>query len=169
MQLRWVFLLLTVVVAGCDVSADRSPARSVSKSEIERQAKEGAYALISVGDLESRVSQRENMILIDASPEAVFRRGHILGSTHYLFPDDANLDRPWDEVDFGGPAADDFARTLGDDKSVPVVVYAENDGSFRSHQAASWAKRLGFSKVERFAGGLAAWKDAGYETRSIKD
>ncbi len=129
-------------------------------------ANQADYTFINTKDLAELIHQRSNMILIDARPEPIFRKGHILGSTSFLFPDRTPVD-PWSETTHGGPSPETYARQLGQDKAIPIIVYGENAQSQRSHQAALWARRLGYKNVRRFVGGLAAWMDAGEQTRSL--
>ncbi|MBQ3370994.1 MAG: rhodanese-like domain-containing protein [Mogibacterium sp.] len=48
-------------------------------------------------------------------------------------------------------------------KDVPVVVYCGFVKCQRSHQAAMFLKKQGFKTVYRYAGGISAWVDAGYD------
>lgn len=154
---------ILLFLAGC---GSRTPVVTEPSSEQLAQAKEAGYTFVNTKDLATLIHQRSNMILIDARPEPVFRRGHILGATPFHFPDRIEAD-PWKEATHGGPEPESYARQLGQDKEIPIIVYSENAQSQRSHQAALWAKRLGYKNVRRFVGGLAAWMDAGEETRSL--
>lgn len=157
---------LSLILVGCQSSTPIVAAKS--QEAIKQEAKEGGYQLLSTKELAERVSSRSNMVLIDTTPREHFQRHHILGATHYLFPADAKAET-WDVNKYGGPDSDDFARRLGKEKGLPVVFYAEDSHSLRSHHAASWAKKLGFTQVYRYAEGLAGWTKSGNETRSVND
>lgn len=156
---------ILIVLAGC---SSQPPVVTEPTPEQVEQAKQVGYDFINTKDLADLIHQRSNMILIDARPEPVFRKGHILGATPFLFPDRIDADS-WKEATHGGPSPETYARQLGPDKEIPIIVYADNAQSHRSHQAALWAKQLGYKKVSRFVGGLAAWIDAGEETRSLTE
>ncbi len=48
-------------------------------------------------------------------------------------------------------------------KDKPIVVYCGFTGCARSHQAAMYLRKQGFTNVYRYVGGIAAWVDAGFE------
>jgi rhodanese-related sulfurtransferase len=132
------------------------------------QAERAGYRFIGVEELSESIHARRNMILIDARPEPEFRRGHILGATNFCFPDRLELE-PWSEASHGGASPEIYGRQLGRDPAIPVVIYAGDAASARSHQGAAWAVKLGFKKVSRCLGGLAAWVAAGEETRTMNE
>jgi len=52
------------------------------------------------------------------------------------------------------------------DKDKPLVFYCESERCYRGCLAAADAKKLGYKRVYMLAGGLPAWKGAGYEIES---
>jgi rhodanese-related sulfurtransferase len=74
--------------------------------------------------------------------------------------------KEWDTDAMDGMSREEFAEPLGADLDMPIVIYSEDLASPRSHTAAYWASKLGFTNVSRYAGGIRAWKAAGNETRS---
>lgn len=159
-----IFAALLLAV-GCASQAPEPPPKS--PETLAREAKEGRYRLIETEALAERILSRSNMILIDATSPEQYARHHLLGATNYLFPIQGPAEE-WDPNTFGGPNPDDFARQLGPDKEIPVIVYSENSASMRSHHAALWASKLGYTNVLRYADGLAGWKKSGYEIRSTE-
>nr|WP_278174850.1 rhodanese-like domain-containing protein [Edwardsiella ictaluri] len=53
-------------------------------------------------------------------------------------------------------------RMLGADKDRMLVFYCGFVKCARSHNAAMWARTLGYRHVYRLPGGITAWKEAGY-------
>ncbi|MBY0587675.1 hypothetical protein K2X85_10880 [bacterium] len=152
-----------LILVGC---AGKPPVVTEPTAEQLQQAEQAGYGFIRLPELAKFIHTRDNMILIDARPEPEFRRGHILGSTNFLFPDRSELE-PWSAASHGGIDPSTYARQLGADLGIRVVVYAENAASRRGHQAAAWARKLGYKDIRRFIGGLADWQAAGEETRSL--
>jgi rhodanese-related sulfurtransferase len=60
------------------------------------------------------------------------------------------------------PTQEDYRKVLGADKNKKIVIYCGFTKCGRSHNAASWAKKLGYTNLYRMPGGITAWKDAGY-------
>jgi rhodanese-related sulfurtransferase len=60
------------------------------------------------------------------------------------------------------------ASVLPADKNRAVVLYCESEGCYRSCRAADAAIRYGFKQVYLLAGGIPAWKQAGYPMESVE-
>ena len=60
------------------------------------------------------------------------------------------------------------ASVLPSDKDRPIVLYCESEGCYRSCRAADAAIRYGYKEVYILAGGMPAWKQAGYPLESIE-
>jgi hydroxyacylglutathione hydrolase len=54
------------------------------------------------------------------------------------------------------------------DKNRPIFLYCESEGCYRSCRAADAAIRYGYKKVYILAGGMPAWKQAGYSLESVE-
>ncbi len=107
------------------------------------------------------------MILVDTMPyEASYRKEHIPGAKNFLFP--VPRMSTWDSKETAGKTEADYATLLGADKNMPVVVYCGFVKCTRSDNAAVWARKLGFTRVYRFPGGLFAWKGADYPLEEVK-
>jgi rhodanese-related sulfurtransferase len=63
---------------------------------------------------------------------------------------------------------EDFAAFLGADKDKTIVFYCGFVKCTRSHNAALFAKKLGYKNVYRFPGGIFAWKGADYPVEKVK-
>jgi rhodanese-related sulfurtransferase len=59
------------------------------------------------------------------------------------------------------------ASALPADKERALVFYCESEGCYRSCRAADAATRYGYKEVYLLAGGIPAWKQAGYPMESI--
>ena len=120
----------------------------------------GKYDLISTDELKKLLDSDESIILVDAMPAASsYDKGHITGAVNFDFPKEVM--KSWDEKSMGKRTKQDYAKVLGDDKSKTVVVYCGFVKCARSHNAAIFAKELGFTKVKRYPGGIHAWRGAG--------
>jgi len=60
------------------------------------------------------------------------------------------------------------ASVLPSDKDRPIVLYCESEGCYRSCRAADAAIRYGYKEVYILAGGMPAWKQAGYPLESVE-
>ena len=98
--------------------------------------------------------------MVDARPAAgEFDEGALPGAVNFTFP---NVDMDsWDRSDMGGRSQDQFRALLGPDPQRPVVFYCKKLRCRSSHQAASWAVKMGYQQVYRYAGGWVAWMQAG--------
>src|ERR1700744_4110307 len=86
---------------------------------------------------------RDEIALLDVRHEAEF------ATAHPLFAANMAYDRIALEAELRLPR-----------KNVPIVLYDNGEG-FVSPAAEAFAK-LGYSNVRALAGGLTAWRDAGY-------
>ena len=84
--------------------------------------------------------------LIHVLPAEVFAAARIPGSRNACVYEMAFLDQ---------------VRTLVPDSTVPIVVYGAGEGSLDAATAAEKLRAAGYSHVQPFDGGLAAWRAAG--------
>ena len=126
--------------------------------KLVRDTQAGGYELLTAAELKKWLDEGKQMLLIDTMPEAGFKKEHIPGAKQFLFP----IPRmsTWDSKKTAGKSEADYAALLGSDKNIPVVIYCGFVNCTRSDNGASWARKLGFTKVYRFPGGLYAWKGA---------
>jgi rhodanese-related sulfurtransferase len=95
-------------------------------------------------DIRRALLLREEIALLDVRHEAMFAKGHP------LFAANMAADRIAIEASVRLPR-----------KDVPIVLY--DDGEGLTAEAAAQLAALGYSDVRALAGGLHAWREAGYE------
>lgn len=135
--------------------------------KLAREVSKGGYDLITAEELNALVSSGKDVVIVDTMPyESSFKANHVPGAKQFLFPiPDMN---EWDTKETAGKSADDFKKLLGSDKEKLIVIYCGFVKCTRSHNGAVWAKKLGYTNVKRFSGGIYAWKGAGYKVSSVK-
>jgi rhodanese-related sulfurtransferase len=72
----------------------------------------------------------------------------------------------WDDSATGGKTQSDYEELLGESEDKLIITYCGYVKCARSHNAAIWATKLGYTNVKRYAGGIFAWKGAGLPTVS---
>lgn len=134
--------------------------------KVARETQEAGYKLLSVAELKHMLDAKEDLVLIDAHPLEEFNLAYIAGAKHFGFQ--SNHSGHW-EQDVAMPnnfTQDDFRKALGADTGKKIVIYCGFTKCGRSHNAATWAKKLGYTNVYRMPGGISAWMDAGYAYKS---
>lgn len=137
--------------------------------KLARETVAGGYGLISTEELNTLLNSEEGkqVLLIDTMPYAdSYKKEHIPGAKHFLFPIPAMTE--WDTKETDGKTEADYAALLGPDKNKTIICYCGFVKCTRSHNAAVWAKKLGYSKVLRHPGGIFAWKGASYLTEAVQ-
>ncbi len=127
--------------------------------KVANEVQQGGYKLLSVADLKKMVDAKEDFVLIDAHPPEEFMLAYIAGATNFGFQ--SNRNGKWEE-DALGKSQEDFRKVLGADLNKKIVIYCGFTKCGRSHNAAMWAKQLGYTNLYRAPGGISAWMDAGY-------
>jgi rhodanese-related sulfurtransferase len=170
--------LVPVLILVCSLLASPAFALFESKFEVEaskeieavklhRDALAGGYDLVTGAELKKMMDEGQDMVLIDTMPyEASYKKEHVPGAGQFLFPiPDMN---EWDATETDGKSQADFEALLGPDKNKPIVVYCGFVKCTRSHNGAMWAKKLGYTNVYRYPGGIFGWKGLGYPVESVK-
>ncbi len=135
--------------------------------KLARETARGGYNLVTASELKSWIDGKKPMLIIDTMPyDASYKKAHVPGAKQFLFPIPEM--RSWDKSKTGGKSLEDFKSLLGPDKNRTIVIYCGFVKCGRSHNGASWAVKLGYKNVYRFAGGIYAWKGAGYEVEKVK-
>ncbi|MCI5161086.1 MAG: rhodanese-like domain-containing protein [Candidatus Electrothrix sp. AX5] len=135
--------------------------------KLTRETVQGDYELITTEELKKLMDSNKDILIIDTMPyEDSYKKNHIPGAKHFLFP--IPLMETWDTKETDGKSQDDYAALLGPDKNKTIVVYCGFVKCTRSHNGALWAKKMGYTKVLRHPGGIFAWMGAGYPTKSVK-
>jgi rhodanese-related sulfurtransferase len=164
-----------VFIAGCTLLLLGTPALSWdNKFEQEvkaeqqavkllREVQRGGYAVVTTAELKQWLDEGREMLLVDTMPyEDSYQKAHVPGAEQFLFPI-PDMDN-WDNKETAGKSAQDYEKLLGPDKDKLIVVYCGFVKCTRSHNGAVWAKKLGYTNVYRYPGGIFAWKGAGFPT-----
>jgi rhodanese-related sulfurtransferase len=156
-----ILVAVAMLFAGCGTNTFQQELKTEEAAvKLAGETIRGKYELISTPELKKLVDSEADFVLVDAMPAANFEKGHIQGAVNIEFPKEA--------MDAEGVAGemsveDGAAKLLGDDTSRLVVVYCGFVKCARSHNAALWAHKLGFTNVKRHPGGIHAWRGAGYD------
>ena len=98
---------------------------------------------LSVGTAEAvRLINREKGVLIDVSEPAEYAAGHAAGARNV----------PLGKLD--------GAKELPTNKTLPLILMCASGA--RSSRAAAQLRKAGHEKAVSLAGGIAAWRDAGF-------
>lgn len=135
--------------------------------KLVREVVAGGYPVISAEELKKAVDEGKPMLIVDTMPyEASFKKEHVPHAVAFEFPIEAMPQ--WDAAKTGGKSEKDFEALLGPDKNKLIVFYCGFVKCPRSHNGALWAKKLGYTNVVRFPGGIYAWKGAKYPVEEVK-
>lgn len=135
--------------------------------KLYRDTVAAGYGLITAAELKKMIDEGQDMVIIDTMPyEDSYKKEHVPGAKQFLFPiPDMTA---WDTKETDGKTEADFEALLGPDKNKPIVIYCGFVKCTRSHNGAVWAKKLGYTNVHRFPGGIFAWKGAGFTADTVK-
>ena len=97
---------------------------------------------ISCEELKRKLDSGDNLILVNALDEARFRALHIPKSINICNDEDIQVFLSMDDV---------------------IIVYCTDEACNKSIILYQHLDAFGYEKIFRFAGGLRAWKAAGYE------
>lgn len=165
MSLIRLSLVLTLGIVlsssiGCGTNKFQQELRTESDAiKLHNETAKGEYELISTDELKKLLAAKTPIVLVDAMPaDSSFNKGHIAGAVNFDFPKEV-MDS-WSEA-MGSRTIEDYAKLLGDEKSKPIIVYCGYVKCARSHNAAVFARELGFTDVKRYPGGIHAWRGAG--------
>jgi rhodanese-related sulfurtransferase len=97
----------------------------------------------SIADVKARLEQGEKFHFIDVREDHEFAQDHAKEARH-----------------IGRGVLERDVETLIPDKNAPIVLYC--GGGFRSALAAANLRKMGYENVLSMAGGIRAWREAGY-------
>ena len=124
--------------------------------QFANQVKSGGYGIVTTEELKALMDKKETMLIVDTMPlEDSFKKNHIPGAVQIEFPIE---EMP--QLDDAKKAA--LEKLLGPDKSRKIIFYCGFTKCGRSHNGAAWAKKLGYTNVYRYPGGIKAWMEADY-------
>lgn len=135
---------------------------AVVAANLAMQTIKGDYKLVTTEELKKWQDEGKKLVLIDTMPfEASYAKAHVPGAKQFLFPiPDMAM---WDAKETDNKTQADYEKLLGPDKGATIVIYCGFVKCTRSHNGALWARKLGYTNVYRFPGGIYAWKGAGYK------
>ncbi|XPV76082.1 MAG: rhodanese-like domain-containing protein [Desulfovibrio sp.] len=162
-----VSLMALTACAGADSKFAQEVDKEKAAIKLLKEVERGGYGVISTEELKKMINNKKEMVIIDAMPyEASYKKGHIPGAVQFLFPiPDMN---EWDRSETDGKTLTEYENLLGRDKDKLIVVYCGFVKCTRSHNAAIWAKKLGYTNVVRHPGGIFAWKGAGNKVATVQ-
>ena len=97
----------------------------------------------TVSEVKARLDRGEEVHFIDVREDREFAADHAKGARH-----------------LGKGIIERDIETVSPDKEAPIVLYC--GGGFRSVLAADALQQMGYSNVISMAGGIRAWREAGY-------
>ncbi len=161
--------LLLLGVAGCGENRfQKEVSVEASAVKLAREVQRGEYDLLTTEELKQFLDKKADIVLIDAMPyERSYKKQHIPSAKHFLFPVADDMPK-WDAQQTGGKTKEQYKALLGPDKDKLVVVYCGFVKCTRSHIGATWAKKLGYTNVKRYPGGIYAWKGMGFSVESTE-
>lgn len=157
-----VCLLAVSSLIGCGTNKFQQELQTEEAAiKLTRETMDGQYDIISTKQLKQLLDSDQEIVLVDAMPgSASFDKGHIAGAVNFEFPKEV-IDQ-WNQETMGQRTQEEYAQLLGDDKQKQVVVYCGFVKCARSHNAAVFARQLGYTNVIRYPGGIHAWRGADY-------
>ena len=159
-------VLFATVCAGCGTNKfEQEVSIETSSVKFAREAVSGNYPILSTPEVKELLEGGTECLLLDAMPAASsFDKAHIPGAVNFEFPK-SPMDT-WTDETMPGITKEDYQKVLGDNLDRLIVVYCGFVKCARSHNAAIYAKELGYTNVKRYAGGIYAWRGAGLSIES---
>lgn len=109
--------------------------------------------IMTAETLKQRKDRKDDFVLINILPEEQFESEHIPGSHNV----------PATSTDFVKQV-----ENLAGSKSRPVVLYGTGTESQSTPPVTRKLTEAGFTNVSHFAGGMKAWRQAGYEVEAAR-
>ena len=131
--------------------------------KVARETVKGAYGLVLTDELKGWLDARKPMLIVDTMPRKdSYDKQHLPGAVQFELPVEELKEMPAQQQ-----AA--YAQLLGGDKGRLIVVYCGFPKCGRSHNGAVWAKKLGYTNVVRYVGGIKAWDEADFPVEKAGD
>lgn len=112
-----------------------------------------ALKTITKEELKDKLDSGEDFILVNVLSEDSFESMHIPGSINADIAQDDFLDK--------------IEEVTGGDNDQEIVVYCSSSTCQASPAAARKLEDAGYPNVFHYKGGMADWKDAGYEIDGV--
>ena len=124
--------------------------------QFANQVNKGGYGIVTTEELKAWLDKKEPMLIVDTMPlEDSYKKNHIPTAVQIEFPVEE-----MSQLDDAKKAA--LEQLLGPDKNRKIVFYCGFTKCGRSHNAAMWATKLGYTNVYRQPGGIKAWMESDY-------
>ncbi len=149
--------LAVLAAAGCGQSwSDKELETEKTAVNLVREVQRGGYQVIPTPELKAWLDEKQDLLIVDTMPYAAsYQKHHVPGAVQFEFPIPEVT-----EMDEANRA--NFEKVLGPDKNQILVFYCGFTRCTRSHNGARWARKLGYTNVYRYPGGIKAWMEAGY-------
>ncbi len=156
------FAAISLTVAGCGTNKFQQELQTEEAAiKLARETVQGEYEVISTSELSKLLDSDHQVLLVDAMPAtASYDKSHIAGAVNFEFPKEV-IDE-WNEETMGDRTKEAYEKLLGEDKEKQIIVYCGFVKCARSHNAAVYARELGYTNVKRYPGGIHAWRGAGH-------
>jgi thiosulfate/3-mercaptopyruvate sulfurtransferase len=176
MKLRKILFLISLVVfilsgfshtANADNKFEKEIEKEKGAAKLVREIQRGGYDIVTTSELKQWIDEKKEILIIDTMPyEASYKKAHIPGAKQFLFPiPDMN---EWNTSETAGKTREQYRKLLGPDHNKVIVVYCGFVKCTRSHNGATWAKKLGYNNIYRHPGGIFAWKGAKYKVEKVE-
>jgi len=141
--------------------------KEIEAVNLVRDVAEGGYDVITTAELNELMKSGEDILILDTMPfEDSYKKNHVPTAKQFLFPIPNMVE--WDSKQTDGKSQEEFLQLLGPDKAKKIIVYCGFVKCTRSHNGALWAKKLGYTNVYRYPGGIFAWKGADFEIGKVQ-
>jgi thiosulfate/3-mercaptopyruvate sulfurtransferase len=158
--------LMIVMPAMAEDIFERELEKETEAIKLVHDVNQGGYGIVSTSDLKQWIDSGKDMVIIDAMPYDAYKEKHIPGAAEFLFPIPDM--KEWNTKETDNKTEEDYVKLLGANKEKTIVVYCGFVKCTRSHNAAVWARSLGYKNVYRYPGGIYAWQGAKYPTEAAK-
>ncbi|MCA9213898.1 MAG: rhodanese-like domain-containing protein [Planctomycetales bacterium] len=155
-----------VCIVGCGTNKfEQEVTIEESSVKFARETVNGQYPILTTMEVKKLLDDGTDCLLLDAMPaSSSFNLAHIPGAVNFEFPQEP-MDA-WTEESMAGRTKEAYQQLLGDDLDRLIVVYCGFVKCARSHNAAVFARELGYTNVQRYAGGIYAWRGSGLAVES---
>jgi len=168
----YLFVLVVFILMGFSTQAckfknnfEKEIDKEKGAVKLVQEVQRGGYDVILTEDLKKWIDDGKQMLIVDTMPfESSYKKAHVPGAVQFLFPIPEMNE--WDDKETNAKSIEDFMALLGSDKSKPIIIYCGFVKCTRSHNGAMWAKKLGYTNVYRYSGGIFAWKGAKHPVQS---
>lgn len=174
-----VIAVLVFLPTGCKQQPGSLSGKAENEFEMEfeleeraltlvKEARAGDYGLTSTTELKEVMDAGGDLLIIDTTDyDESFSVEHVPGAVNFTFP--VPVMEEWDRKAMDGYTPEDFEKLLGEDKDRLIVFYCGFVKCTSSHNGAMWARKLGYNNVNRYPGGIHAWKGAGFPTEAVSE